>query len=136
MFEVFRKAYRRVVSYLLAAAMVLGIFALPNAVLCAAPGGHFAVELMGVSDCPELASAGLFAPLNQLSAHCPLGCHDTPLNFEIQYDQNTNLPNPSAAILTAVLPIPQAVGVLAYWNFSPPHARSQVRELRTTVILL
>ena len=136
MLKVFRKAYRRVVSYLLAAAMLLGIFALPNAVLCAARGGHFAIELMGASDCPELAGIGLRAPLNQLSAQCPLGCHDTPITPEIQSNATALLPSPLGVMAIAAIPDLQRVGLPSVLGSSPRHTLAQLRDLRTTVILL
>jgi hypothetical protein len=53
---VFWKAHRSVVSYLVAAVMLAGIFALPNAILCAAPNGHVAIEIVSGGDCSEVWS--------------------------------------------------------------------------------
>lgn len=60
MFGVFRKPYRRIISRLLMVIMLVGIGALPDAILCAAPGGHIAIEITGGGlDCSGLVGSGL-----------------------------------------------------------------------------
>lgn len=127
--------HRCALIYLLAAVLLVGIGGLPAEVICAAPGGHVAIEIVGLSDCPELAGAGCAIP-NELSNGCPLGCHDAPITPEIQSNATAHLPSPLGVMAMAAIPDLQRVGLPSVLDSSPRHTLAQLRDLRTTVILL
>ena len=101
MSKVFRKAHRRVFPYLLAAVMLVGIVALPNEVLCIAPGGHFAIEVVSGGICSEGFGGGMTTRHTQPDG-CPANCQDTQIGNQAQCnDARPFSPAPLAFVLAA-----------------------------------
>lgn len=133
MSKVFRKAHRRVFPYLLAAVMLVGIVALPNEVLCIAPGGHFAIEVVSGGLCSEGFGGGM-RTLHTQPDGCPANCHDTQIGNQAQCNDARPFNPAPLVFLLAAPPIHtfSLVGTFACTSslaFRPPP-----QELRTTVI--
>ena len=133
MSEVFRKAYCGVVSYVLAAVMLAGIVTLPNEVLCIAPGGHFAIEVVSGGICSEGFGGGMATRRTQPDG-CPANCHDTQIGNQAQCnDARPFSPAPLAFVLAAPpIDIFSLVGTFSGSSRFP--FRSLPQGLLTTVI--
>jgi len=114
--------------------MLVGAVALPNAILCVAPGGHFAIEIVNGGDCSEGLGGGLRAPHKRADG-CPANCHDTRLASDIQCNHASPLMTPAVALIFTVPPTDALSLSGATGDRSSLAVRPPPRELRTTVIL-
>ena len=130
----FRKAHRRVIGYLSVVAMLIGALVLPNVILCTAPGGHFAIELVSGGDCSGGVGGGSATPHKRADG-CPSNCRDTQLGNSVQCNKPTLHTPPAVSVILIAAPN-QTLSIAAiavdpfFASVHPP-----LRELRTTVIL-
>src|SRR5216683_761983 len=135
MCQVFRRTHRRTISHLLVILLLVGIGALPNAILCAAPGGHVAIEITdGGLDCSGLVDSGSSTHQKRPDG-CPSNCHDTRLGTAVQCSQATHLTTPPAAGFSIALPTKILTPAGATTGKLLPAFHSPPQVLRTTVIL-
>jgi hypothetical protein len=132
--EMFRSFHRRVIGCLSVAMMFVGALALPNAVLCMAPGGHFAIELVGGADCSGEMGLSSETPRKRTDG-CPSNCRDTHFCNSVQCSKPTSLTPPAVSVTLAAAPT-ETLSITAF-TVDPPFAsvRPPAGTLRTIIIL-
>ena len=133
MSQVLRKTHRRAVLYLLAAVMLAGVIGLPNEVLCIAPGGHLAIEVVSSGICSESFGGGMRMRHAQPDG-CPANCHDTQIGNQAQ--RNDARPfNPAPLVFVFAAPPVDTFSLVGIFTRTSSLAfRSPPQELQTTVI--
>src|SRR5215472_13533320 len=122
--EMFRSLHRRVIGCLSVATMLVGALALPNAILCMAPGGHFAIELVSGADCSGEMGLSSETPHKRTDG-CPSNCRDTHFCNSVQCNKPTLLIPPAVSVFliaapTETLSITAITVDLAFASVRPP----------------
>ncbi|SRR5579871_1089875 len=133
MSEMLGKAHRRALLHVLAAVMLAGIVTLPNEVLCVAPGGHFAIEMVSGGICSEGFDGGMRTGHRQPDG-CPANCRDTQIGNQIQRSDARPFSPASVAFLLAAPAIDTFSPVRIFTRESRFPFRRPPQELQTTVI--
>jgi hypothetical protein len=133
MSQVFRKAYRRTIHYLLAVVMLAGMATLPNEVLCIAPGGHFAIEVVSGGICSEDFGSGMRTRRAQPDG-CPANCRDTQIGNQAQCNDARPFSPAPLVFVFAAPPIDPFSLVGTFAGASRFAFRSPPQGLLTTVI--
>lgn len=113
--------------------MMSGIFTLPNEVLCIAPGGHFAIEVVSGGICSEGFGGGMRTRHKQPDG-CPANCHDTQIGNQAHPSDTRPFSLPSLAFVVALPPVETLSFVSGFAGKARFAFRSPPQGLRTTVI--